>query len=62
MFLGFQELLRDHPQTTSPQILDFWGALPPLVSSNLLVNISFLGIFRAPPPSPFGETSFMDGP
>ena len=32
----------------SPQILDFWGTLPPLVSPNLLVNVSFLGNFCTP--------------
>ena len=40
---------------TSPQILDFWGTLPPLVSSNLLVNVSFLGIFCTPLPPPLGR-------
>ena len=31
-----------------------------LVSSNLLVNVSFLVIFCTPLPPPFKETSFMD--
>ena len=47
--------IRDHPQKMSPQILDFWGTHPQLVSSNLLVNVSFLGIFCTPVPPPLGR-------
>ena len=42
----------------SPSFI-FWGYPPP----NLLVNVSFFGIFCTyPPPFPLGETSLMDGP
>ena len=45
-------MIRDHPKKTSPQILDFLGTHPPIVSSNLLVNVFFLVIFCTPLPLP----------
>ena len=50
-----QTCIRDHPQKMSSQTLYFWGTLPSLVSSNLLVNVSFLGIFCTPLPPPLGK-------
>merc|ERR1712051_982696 len=36
-------------------LLSFFPSFPPLVSSNLLVNVSFLGIFCTPLPPPLGR-------
>ena len=37
------------------QSFNFWGTLLPRVSSNLLVNVSFLGIVCTPLPPPLGR-------
>ena len=56
------KLLRDHPQKTSPQILKFLGYPPsPCLLKSTSERLLF-GHFLYPPPSPFEETSFMDGP
>ena len=44
------------------QISDFLGPLPPLVSSNLLVNVSFLGIFVPPSLPLLGDVFYGQPP